>query len=275
LISLLAFFTSKGKENVDGSERHQRSKKNGPFLYRSRNGKTPMMNAFTALLEARDPSLGRFRAYVLEAGTDLFGAWLVEITYGRIGTPGRRIRHVVANEAEAKKLVRENACRVVLSTTDIPPSLRGGAIVPVSAMPIDEATVGLSKWLEESGRTLQSWQQKKLLESFEGCGLPLYLRLAFEEARRWRSFDTPSDCALGEGVEGIIDRLFQRLADGASHGPVLASHVLGYLAAARYGLAEDEVLELLTRNDAVWQDVIGDSSRRHHDPPERRLPMIV
>lgn len=32
-----------------------------------------MMNAFTVLLEARDPSLGRFRAYLVEAGTDLLG----------------------------------------------------------------------------------------------------------------------------------------------------------------------------------------------------------
>ncbi len=70
-----------------------------------------MMNAFTALLEARDPSLGRFRAYLLEAGTDLLGDWLVDVTYGRIGTPGRRVRHAVASEAEARKLVRESLRR--------------------------------------------------------------------------------------------------------------------------------------------------------------------
>ena len=54
-----------------------------------------MISTFTALLEARGLSLGRFRAYLLEAGTDLFGAWLVDVTYGRIGTRGRRIRYVV------------------------------------------------------------------------------------------------------------------------------------------------------------------------------------
>lgn len=70
-----------------------------------------MINAFTAFLEARDPALGRFRAYLLEAGTDLFGAWLVDVTYGRIGTRGRRIRYVVRNEGEARKLVRENLRR--------------------------------------------------------------------------------------------------------------------------------------------------------------------
>jgi predicted DNA-binding WGR domain protein len=70
-----------------------------------------MMSAFTALLEARDPALGRFRAYLLEAGTDLFGARLVDVTYGRIGTRGRRIRYVVRDEQAARKLVRENLRR--------------------------------------------------------------------------------------------------------------------------------------------------------------------
>lgn len=40
-----------------------------------------MMNAFSALLVACDPVLGLFRSYGLEVGTDLFGEWLVEITY--------------------------------------------------------------------------------------------------------------------------------------------------------------------------------------------------
>src|SRR5690242_14222738 len=68
----------------------------------------PMMNAFDALLEARDPALGRFRAYRLEAGPDLLGAWQVVITYGRIGTPGRCVRYSAADEAEARKLVHRS-----------------------------------------------------------------------------------------------------------------------------------------------------------------------
>jgi hypothetical protein len=47
----------------------------------------------------------------MEAGTNLFGAWLVEVTYGRIGTRGRRIRFAVREEAEARKLVRESLRR--------------------------------------------------------------------------------------------------------------------------------------------------------------------
>lgn len=66
-----------------------------------------MMNAFTAIMEARNPALGRFRSYRLEAGTDLLGDWLVEITYGRIGTRGRRFRYAVSGEAAARQLVRK------------------------------------------------------------------------------------------------------------------------------------------------------------------------
>ena len=65
-----------------------------------------MLAAFHARLEARDPARGRFRAYCIDAGIDLLGDWLVDVTYGRIGTPGRRIRHLASGEADARRIVR-------------------------------------------------------------------------------------------------------------------------------------------------------------------------
>lgn len=64
------------------------------------------MESFRVRMEARDPVQGRFRAYRIDAGTDLLGDWVVDITYGRIGSRGRTIRHVATTEAEAKKIVR-------------------------------------------------------------------------------------------------------------------------------------------------------------------------
>lgn len=69
-------------------------------------GGCPCLDAFTATLVACDPAQGRFRAYCIEAGTDLLGDWLVDVTYGRIGSRGRIVRHVAADEAEARKIVR-------------------------------------------------------------------------------------------------------------------------------------------------------------------------
>jgi hypothetical protein len=80
-------------------------------ITRSETENFSMMDAFTVTLEARYPAIGRFRAYRLKAGTDLFGDWLVEITYGRIGTSGRRIRSTVQDETQARELVPETLRR--------------------------------------------------------------------------------------------------------------------------------------------------------------------
>ncbi|MGO9270017.1 MAG: WD40 repeat domain-containing protein [Terriglobia bacterium] len=135
-----------------------------------------------------------------------------------------------------------------------------------------EGGQALDELLGEARRTLQPWQRETVLAHFERCGLPLYLKLAAEESRLWKSYALEDDCRLGEGVAGVIDTLFDRLASNANHGPVLVERSLGYLAAARYGLAEDEVLDVLTEDDTVWNDF---DQRKHHEVSERRLPVVV
>jgi hypothetical protein len=46
-----------------------------------------------------------------KAGTDLFGAWLVDLVYGRLGTRGWRICYVVNDKDEARKLMRRSLRR--------------------------------------------------------------------------------------------------------------------------------------------------------------------
>jgi hypothetical protein len=43
------------------------------------------MMEYSVLLEASDPARNRWRSYHIAAGQDLFGDWVVELTYGRIG----------------------------------------------------------------------------------------------------------------------------------------------------------------------------------------------
>jgi hypothetical protein len=47
------------------------------------------MTSLHILLEARSAARRCWRAYEIDVGTDLFGAWLVEMSYGRIGAMGR------------------------------------------------------------------------------------------------------------------------------------------------------------------------------------------
>jgi hypothetical protein len=60
---------------------------------------------FSIELEARLPALNRWRHYEVQAGADLFGAWIVETRFGRIGTEGRCMRRQTAGEMEAREMV--------------------------------------------------------------------------------------------------------------------------------------------------------------------------
>lgn len=111
----------------------------------------------------------------------------------------------------------------------------------------------LTQWLTSVGRTLQEAQRKEVLDKFEKSnGNPLYLRLAFEEARLWTSDQHPKQ--LESSVPGIIEKnMIERLESEGNHGEALVSHALGYLAASRYGLAEDELVDLLSRDAQVYE----------------------
>ncbi|MGL6075190.1 MAG: WGR domain-containing protein [Fimbriiglobus sp.] len=64
-----------------------------------------MLDLFHITLEARNPERDCFRSYRIEAGKDLFGVWLVEANFGRIGQPGRTVRFSSSDELTAKRKV--------------------------------------------------------------------------------------------------------------------------------------------------------------------------
>ena len=126
-------------------------------------------------------------------------------------------------------------------------------VVELGPMSRKEGDELLSLWLDDVHRTLRENQRDAVLDAFVASeGNPLYLRLAFEEARRWISDQDPEK--LAEGVKGIIEQnTFARLAHEQNHGEVFVSHALGYLTASRHGLAEDELLDLLSRDQEVYR----------------------
>jgi WD40 repeat protein len=129
----------------------------------------------------------------------------------------------------------------------------------------------LDEWLREAGRSLQPAQRAEVLEKFSANGLPLYLRLAFEETRRWYSYT--AKVTLKPDVLSLLrDNLFARLAGKAEHGEMLVSRSLGYLVASRNGLSEDEILDVLAQDDEFWSAFLANA---FHTPPRRQLPVAV
>jgi NACHT domain- and WD repeat-containing protein len=145
-------------------------------------------------------------------------------------------------------------------------------LLELGPMPPTDGGKLLDAWLVQAGRTLQERQRAEVLGKFTPNGLPLYLKLAFEEARRWRSFDTVAPGTLGETSESLIRSLFARLSAEKDHGAVLVSRSLGYLAAARFGLSEDELIDILSADEECFREVVR---RSRHEPPEHRLPVAI
>ena len=57
-------------------------------------------------LEAKSATRRCFRAHEIALGKDLFGVWMVEMSYGRIGTAGRNKTRSFPNIDEARAQVR-------------------------------------------------------------------------------------------------------------------------------------------------------------------------
>jgi NACHT domain- and WD repeat-containing protein len=153
-------------------------------------------------------------------------------------------------------------------------SLRGRLpeelVYELGPMPPEEGGQLLDDWLEAAGRTLRPSQRAEILGRFGTCGSPLFLRLAFEEAKLWPA--DMLDVFLGADVPTIIGDLYDRLE--AEHGAQLVGHALGFLGCTdkRLGLSEDEMLEALTADEEVWAEFLKGSK---WEMAVRQLPVVV
>ncbi len=81
-------------------------------------------------------------------------------------------------------------------------------------------TLLFDRWLPDAKRSVTDQQRQKIENRLKTpeCRQPLYLKILFEEARLWRSFDNDKDGNLGGDVPKLLQALFDRLA----HQPTMA-----------------------------------------------------
>jgi hypothetical protein len=126
----------------------------------------------------------------------------------------------------------------------------------------------LEDWLGAEGRTLTKEQHEVVRKALDQCSLPLYLRLVFNEVRRWTSHTPADQLSLPQTIQGMIEALFDRVE--RRHGRTLVAHAFGFLTASRGGLTEAELEDLLSLDDDVLGDVF-----QYWLPPVRRLPPLL
>jgi WD40 repeat protein len=118
------------------------------------------------------------------------------------------------------------------------------ALCDLAGLPEHDAESALKQWLAQTNRGLTPPQLAEILTKFTESGQsPLYLRLAFEEAKHWPSYAHVP--ALPASVSGLINHLFDRLSQDTEHGPLIVRKALTFLRCARRGLTDDEMLGLL------------------------------
>lgn len=133
---------------------------------------------------------------------------------------------------------------IVSSLPELKEKLNDTNILILPVLPEQEAIQILDKWLEVNKRKLQPRQKEELLKKFSLTGNAIYLKLAFERAKHWHSFDDVKGNILKSDVKGIINDYFGYLE--REHTKELVRNVICYMLCGRYrGLAENEILEIL------------------------------
>ena len=186
--------------------------------------------------------------------------------------PGVKLVMSVLETAPSDQENRNNEDPYNLATRIWPDSL-----VELGLLDEESGNKLLDDWLGDAKRNLQPDQRADITNNFQANGSPLYLKLAFEEARHWRSWDglpcgSNDKPGLNGDIPGILVDLFWRLERPERHGALLAQRALRSIAAAKNGLTEDELLDILSADSEVITDFLA---RSPESPQVDRLPVVI
>lgn len=149
------------------------------------------------------------------------------------------------------------------------------SMIEVGRLGENDAKDLLKSWLADAERTLTQKQSEYLLQQFEQSGSPLYLKVAFEEARRWHSWQNlPNDLdgLLQDSVAGVLNDMLSRLEHKRHHGRQFVEHALSAIAVAKNGLTEDELIDIMSDNPDVMESY---RERNPDSPPSDHLPTVI
>jgi len=143
--------------------------------------------------------------------------------------------------------------------------------VAVGLLQVETGQDIINFWLSKVGRTLTEAQNKIILDAFLACPQPLFLRLLFGHARTWKSYTIISSENIPTSTSAALSHFYNSLE--VQFGRVLVQRALGYLTAAKHGLTEAELEDVLSLDNEVLNDVY-----QYWDPPFQgiiRIPTIL
>ncbi|XP_033751620.1 uncharacterized protein LOC117335608 isoform X2 [Pecten maximus] len=142
------------------------------------------------------------------------------------------------------------------------------AYIEIPELPEQDAITILEHWLNKSDKSFTDEQFECLIEAFKKCPMPLFLKIAFQDALSWTSLTPLDQIKFGDNVKKQALFKFGKLE--TKHGEPLVRRALGYITASRNGLTNNEIVDILSLDDAVMDDVMS-----VYHPPRRRFPTIL
>jgi len=144
-----------------------------------------------------------------------------------------------------------------------------------------EAVKLLYTLLKNESRTIQKYQEEYFLKQYASSASPLYISVAVQEMKHWKSFDAVGGDKstldgkmqdLADTQQGIIQEYINNLSDFYHHDKALVQKVLGYIYASRDGLSESEILQLLSVDEMFVKQIAPDT---WHENKSGGLPMVI
>ena len=143
----------------------------------------------------------------------------------------------------------DHARLVVSSLPELEVRLNATKTEYLDVLSEEEAKEIFKKWFQSINRNLTDEQHDLVINCFNRTKLPIYLKLAFENAKHWHSYDTQHH--LKEDVSGIINDYFNDLEK--EHDKDFVRNAICYLLSGRHqGLGENEILEVLAFDPDYW-----------------------
>jgi hypothetical protein len=171
------------------------------------------------------------------------------------------------------KELREHVKIIVSSLPELENSLSETQTEQLPLLPQQEAEDILDLWFDHIKRTLTDDQKKKVLSAFDQTRLPIFLKVAFEIAKHWHSFE--HDETLKNDISGIINDFFDSLKNDG-HDPAFVQTALSYMLCGKYsGLTENEILEILVFDKEFWGNVfLGEKDKKGICHPDHKEELI-
>lgn len=135
----------------------------------------------------------------------------------------------------------------------------------------EDRTLMQSDCLERNACVLTQDQSDYLKSCIENCPEPLYIKLVTDVAKRWKSNHGIDSLSLPMSVSEVIDDQFKWLEKQC--GVTLVSHALSLITLSKNGLSESQLLELLSMDNNVLNEVFENSSPLSEK--HIRLPVLL